>query len=195
MAFLFEERPDRFIARAEAMNLSLERLSRAGLVDVLRFRGRDMTSDELIAEMQRAITRVGARRAVIDSATGLELGLSGARGLRDCLWRLLDQLSSAGLTVWLNASTDPAQVALGSLVDDMLTLRRVEHETWIENRLGIAKMRWSAHSTNLYSYQVREHGVRVTEAKATRPTNGCLFDVPSVGGAASAADRSLAIAS
>src|SRR5205823_13615327 len=153
VAFLFEERPDRFIARADALGLSLLPLARSGLIEVLSFRGRDLSPDEVIAEMQRAATRVGARRVVVDSTTGLELSLAGSGKLRDCLWRLVDGLTEAGLTVWLNSNPDLTCAPLGPLVDDVLTLRRVEHETWIEHRLGITKMRWSGHTDKLQSYR------------------------------------------
>jgi circadian clock protein KaiC len=161
VAFLFEERPDRFIARAEALDLQLERLVQAGLVEVLSFRGRDMSSEELIREMQQAITRVGARRVVIDSTLGLELVISASRGLRDCLWRLLDALTGAGVTVWLNTTPDPARPSLMSLVDVVLKLGRVDHDGRVENRLAVVKMSSSAHSADLRPYAVRERGVQL----------------------------------
>jgi len=182
VAFLFEERPDRFINRAEALELPMERLINAGLADVLSFRGRDMSPDEVIDEMQRAVTRLGARRVVIDSAASLELVLAGTRGVRDCLWRLLDSLTGAGLAVWLNSTPEPGRPSLAALVDDVLVLQRVEHETWIENRLGVTKMRWGAHASNLVSYEIHPSGLRVTEPKVKpTPQTGCLFDVPTIG--------------
>jgi circadian clock protein KaiC len=182
VAFLFEERPDRFIERAEAFDLRLERLISSGLAEVLSFRGRDMAPDEVIDEMHRAVTRVGARRVVIDSVASLELVLSGSRGVRDCLWRLLDSLTGAGLTVWLNSTPEPGRPSLAPLVDDVLVLQRVEHETWVENRLGVMKMRWGAHTRKLLSYEIHPKGLKVAEPKAKPAAPaGCLFDVPMIG--------------
>ena len=104
VVFLFEERPDRFIARAEAFDLELERLIKAGQVEVLSFRGRDLSADELIEEVHRAVARTRAQRVVLDSAASLDLVLNGSAGVRDCLWRLLDGLTGSGVTVWLNST-------------------------------------------------------------------------------------------
>jgi len=161
VAFLFDERPDRFIARAEAFDLELERLIQAGLVEVLSFRGRDLSADELIAEVQRAVGRLGARRVVIDSAESLALSLCGGRGLRDCLWRLLDALTGSGITVWLNSTPDVGVPPLASLVDDVLVTRRLEHERWVEHLLTVVKMRSSAHSGDLRAYEIGAHGVQL----------------------------------
>jgi circadian clock protein KaiC len=181
IVFLFEERPDRFVERAGAFNQPLARLMQAGLVEVLSFRGRDISADEVIAEVQLAVTRVGARRVVIDSAGSLDLALTGGRGLHDCLWRLLDALTGAGVTVWLNSALDVGGGSLAGLVDDVLALRRIEQDTWLENRLGVSKMRWSAHSSRLVSYAIDAGGVQVTEARAKPAPTGCLFDVPIIG--------------
>jgi circadian clock protein KaiC len=181
VVFLFEERPDRFVERAEAFNLGLARLVRAGMVEVLSFRGRDMSSDEVIAEMHREIRRVGARRVVIDSAGSLELVLTRSSSLQDCLWRLLDGLTGAGVTVWLNSTPDAARPSLAPLVDDVLVLQRVEHETSLENRLVVTKMRWNPHDATLVAYQIRPEGMRVSEPRTKPAPLGCLFDVPVVG--------------
>ena len=47
--------------------------------------------------MQRLVKRLRAHCVVIDSTAGLALALSGGRGVRDFLWRLLDMLSEAGV--------------------------------------------------------------------------------------------------
>jgi circadian clock protein KaiC len=179
LAFLFEERPDRFVERAEAFGLDLARLIRGGLVEVLSFRGRDMSPDEVLAEMQRAVSEIGARRVVIDAVASLELVLTGRRGLHDCLWRLLDALTGAGVTVWLNSTPDPARGSLAPLVDDVLELQRVEQDARLENRLAVTKMRWSEHSTRLVAYEISHDGVYCGEVKP-KPSapGGCLFDVP-----------------
>jgi circadian clock protein KaiC len=161
VAFLFEERPDRFIARAEALGLGLQRLIKAGQVEVLSFRGRDLSADELIEEVQRAVIRGRAQRVVLDSAASLELVLNGNGSLRDCLWRLLDALTGTGVTVWLNSTPDVLAPSLMSLVDDVLVLRRTEREGWVENLLTVAKMRSSMHSTDARAYEIGEHGLQL----------------------------------
>jgi circadian clock protein KaiC len=154
LVLLFDDRPDRFIARADDFDLELGRLIRNGLVDVLSFRGRDVGADELIYEIYRAVSNIGARRLVLDPVDALESTL-GAHIAWDCLWRLLDGLTGAGVTVWLNSSPEAGRRSFRSLVDDVIALN--------ESQLNVVKMRWSAHSTERHAYTVDERGVVLTQ--------------------------------
>jgi len=158
VVLLFEELPDRFLDRAEALGLGLERLVEGGMVDVLSFRGRDLSPDEVIHRARQAVQQLGARCVVIDSTVGLELALSGGRGLGDCLWRLLDTLAGAGVTVWLNGAADEQ---LRAIVDDVIQLRRVERQWCVEHELTVLEMRSSSHSREIRAYAVGEHGVEL----------------------------------
>ena len=161
VVLLFEERPDRFIDRAEGMNLQLERLKRCGIIDVLSFRGRDLSADELIYEVLRAVTQVGARCAVIDSTAGLELILN-SDNVVDCLWRLLDALSGMGVTVWLNDTPAPAtRPSLRSFADDVIELQRVERDGHLEKRLEVVKVSCRASIAGAHQYEIGERGVEL----------------------------------
>ena len=160
LALLFEERPDRFIARADAMHLELERLNRCGIVDVLSFRGRDLSSDELIYEAQRAVRLIGAQCVVIDSTAGLELILNSGDDVVDCLWRLIDSLSGMGVTVWINDTPSHAsRLSLRSFVDDAIQLRREAHDGQPVKRLEVVKVSCHASSGGVHMYEIGERGV------------------------------------
>jgi circadian clock protein KaiC len=176
LALLFEERPDRFIARAEALDLELERLNRCGLIEVLSFRGRDLSTDELIFEVQRAVTLARAECVAIDSTAGLELILNGGFQLADCLWRLLDALRGMGVTLWLNNTPDAARPSLTSFVDDVIELQRFEHNGRVEKRLEVVKVSCNAHSAGLHAYEIGEHGFEMVKRDDERPTNGHVID-------------------
>ena len=63
----FDERPDRFIARADQFELELRRLINDGLVDVRSFRGRDLHADELMYEAKgRNADRIHFMRAQLE---------------------------------------------------------------------------------------------------------------------------------
>lgn len=180
LVLLFEERPERFIARAESLNLELERLNRCGVVDVLSFRGRDLSADELIYEVQRAVTLIGAHCVVIDSTAGLELIVKND-DVVDCLWRLLDSLARMGVTVWLNDTPSAARrPSLHALVDDVIHLRRVEHDGQRERRLEVVKVSCHTSRTGVHQYEIGQRGVEfVTRIEDDQPqphsTNGHLI--------------------
>jgi circadian clock protein KaiC len=161
LVILFEERPDRFVARAEALDLELARLVQGGLIEVVSFRGRDLDPDELIHEVQQAVRYVGAECLVIDSTAGLQLALhDDERLLRDCMWRMLDVVTSAGVTAWINSAPELAHL-LTPLVDDVLELRRLERHGRVEHRLAVVKMSGGNHSTDPCAYTIIERGLQL----------------------------------
>jgi len=162
---LLEERPERFIERAENLDLQLERLIQGGLVEVLSLRGHDLSADELIHIVQQAVMQLGARRVVFDSVAGLELLLDGSDAVRDCVWRLLDALSAAGVTAWLNQGPGGA-TRLDVLVDDVLELKR-------GGRLELIKSSVAPVGTGKLAFQIGARGVQVVaQEHANAHTNG-----------------------
>jgi hypothetical protein len=92
------------------------------------------------------------------------------RGRAPCCDRLSDGLTGAGVTVWLNSTPDSSRPSLAPLVDDVLVLRKIERDTWIENRPGICKMRWSAQRRPArLPYSPGRGAARTTEGQAVQP--------------------------
>jgi circadian clock protein KaiC len=166
LVLLAEERPDRFIARAELMELQLERLVQGGLVDVNSLRGRDLSADELIHFMQRAVLGIGAQSVVIDSVAGLGLLV---RDVRDFVWRAVDSLCGAGITVWL---THLGDAQLRPLVDDVVRLTRREEHRQIE----VIKCSGLLSGSGVAAFEIGERGVEVLTHERVRPSNGHLVN-------------------
>jgi circadian clock protein KaiC len=160
VVLLFEERPDRFLSRAAAMDLELERLQRCGMVDVLSFRGRDMPVDELIYEVQRTVISTRAECMLIDSTAGLELIVGD--DFQDCMWRLLDSLTGMGVTVWLNHSPAAGERSfLGALADDVIELRQVEHNGRAAKYLEVVKASCYVPARGAQMYEIGERGLEM----------------------------------
>jgi hypothetical protein len=109
------------------------------------------------------VRRAHAGCLAIDSTAGLELAVSGGRGVRDLLWRVLDLVSGAGVTTWLNGSAD-----LAPLVDDVLELRRGDRE----HALSVLKMRSSQHALGPHPYEIAHGGIRLIEPEPNTRRNG-----------------------
>jgi circadian clock protein KaiC len=152
LVVLFEERPDRFIARADTLDLQLDHLIQRGLLDVLSFRGRDVAPDELLYLLDRAVQDIGARAIVLDSSTGLQLMLGDA--LRDWLWRALDLLCGAGVSVWLN-QVPAGGPPLGALFDEVMRIERVEQEARVVRRVDVIKAAGASADDDLVVYDIR----------------------------------------
>jgi circadian clock protein KaiC len=167
LVLLLEERADRFVARAEALDLQLDRLIQGGLVDVLSLRGRDLSGDELLHVVQRAVIGIGAQSVVIDSISGLELLVDD---VRDFVWRALDVLCGAGVTVWLTNTWTGSQVR--SMVDDVLELRRFDERRHLE----VVKSSHALTGGAMVAYEIGECGIRVLPDAEPRPSNGHLVN-------------------
>jgi circadian clock protein KaiC len=168
LVVLTEERPERFIARAHAMDLELERLVSCGLVELLSLRGRDVSGDELLHLIQRATLEIGAQAVVLDSVCGLDLLLDD---VRDWLWRAVDSLSGAGVSVWLNGSAAPQ---LSSLVDDVLSLMRVDGVRRLELVKSSTFLTLRGSGPAVFEYEIGAHGIVGLSREEPRPTNGHL---------------------
>lgn len=166
LVLLAEERPDRFVARAEGMDLQLDRLIQGGLVEIHSLRGRDVCADELIHFAQRAVLSLGAHSVVIDSAAGLELLVGN---VRDFVWRAVDALCGAGVTVWLTHSGD---ARLRPLVDDVLRFTRQAERRQVE----VVKCSGVLHGGGVASYEIGERGIEVVAQAKPRPSNGHLVN-------------------
>jgi circadian clock protein KaiC len=166
LVLLVEERADRFIGRAEMMDLQLERLVNGGLVEVHSLRGRDICADALLHVMQRSVLKLGAQCVLIDSAGGLELLVED---VRDFVWRAVDSLCSAGVTVWLNHSGD---AQLRPLVDDVLRLSQDADRRMVE----VVKSSGLLKGSRVASFEIGASGIDVLSQDKVRPSNGHLVN-------------------
>jgi circadian clock protein KaiC len=167
---LFDERPSAFVARAEGLGLRLERLVRADLVHPLDLRSLELTVDYVLMEILSVVDTVGARRVVLDSLSGLRLALeaNSQTGFRECLFRLITQLSDRGVTLMLTADASAESEALAFLADDLIVLHASEQHPQRRRMLGIAKMRGSEHSANLRGYTIASGGLRLEAEPAVQ---------------------------
>ncbi|MBV9133969.1 MAG: hypothetical protein JO318_14800 [Chloroflexi bacterium] len=167
LVLLLEERPGRFIARAESLNLELERLISGGLVEVLSLRGRDVSGGELLYLVERAALEIGAQAVVVDSVSGLDLVVDD---VRDWVWRAVDSLCGAGVSVWLNGS---GALHLAGLVDDVVSLQQMDASV---RRMQVVKSSGLQTGVGAVDYAIGAHGIIACGHEEPRPTNGHLVN-------------------
>jgi len=171
LVVLSEERPERWLARGEHLDLEVHRLHQTGLLEFVSARGRDIAPDELAYVVHRTALGMNARSVLIDSSLGLQL-VTQTMDPRDWLWRLLDRLSADGVTAWVNHS--PAGDQLGALFDNVIRLRRVEHNGQMQTRLELAKASLRPTGPALMPYTIGPRGLHIIPQEDYRPTNGHL---------------------
>ncbi|HWO08497.1 MAG TPA: ATPase domain-containing protein, partial [Polyangiaceae bacterium] len=115
-----------------------------------------------------AVRRLGARRAVIDSLSGLELALAPTfrEEFRESLYRMIGALTGLGVTVMATVEhadsyTDlrfsPHGIAF--LTDAIIIQRYVEMDGRFKRALSVVKVRSSQHDKGLIEYDVSSDGI------------------------------------
>jgi circadian clock protein KaiC len=166
----FEEHPEQYLARAQALGFDLGGMIARGKLEVVFLRPLDLSVDETVLEVQSAVKRVGAQRLVIDSLSGFELALAPTfrEGFRESLYRMVGSLTMSGVTVVMTVEVVDAYTelrfsphAVSFLADDIILQRYVEIRGELRKVMTVVKMRGSAHSTEVREYAIGSGGVVV----------------------------------
>jgi circadian clock protein KaiC len=183
---VFEKRPNDYLQttpRGEAF----EKLIRQGKLEVLYLRPLDLSIDETLLELRDAVKRIGAKRAVIDSLSGLELALAPTfrEDFRESLYRMMGALTGLGVTVmatveladsYLDLRFSPQGIAF--LTDAIIIQRYIEIDGELRRAMGVVKLRASQHSKELRAYDITSDGGLVV-GKALKGYEGLLTGAPS----------------
>src|SRR5207237_7671261 len=119
--------------------------------------------DESLLERQNAVKRLGAKRAVIDSLSGLELALAPTfrEDFRESLYRMMGALTGLGVTVMATVELADSYVDLrfspqgiAFLTDAIIIQRSVELDGQLRRALSVVKVRASQHSKELREYEI-----------------------------------------
>lgn len=160
-------------------------------LEIVYVRPLDLSIDETLTELRDAILRVGAKRAVIDSLSGLELALAPTfrEDFRESLYRMVGALTEMGVTVMSTVELPDSFTVLhfsphgiAFLTDGIIMQRYLEIGGQLRRAIAVVKMRGSQHSKDLREYEIVANG----EIKVGEPLNslrGILTGAPSKVGA------------
>ena len=172
---VFEEYPEAYLARAKTVSDDLDRMVKSGRLAVTYLRPLDLSVDEMLEEIQRAVEQVGATRVVIDSLSGFEVALAPTyrADFRESLYRLVGALTASGVTVMMTDEVVDAhpggrftQERVSFITDDILVQRYVEIGGALQKVLSVVKMRGSAHATDFRAYSLTAEGAVIGEPLA-----------------------------
>ena len=163
----FEQRPTR------SRNRVLADLVSAGKVVLIDLRAPDLSLDELLRSLMTEIQRSGATRVVIDSLSGLELGLAPTfrEDFRESLARLVMALSAERVTVLMTSELEDRYTDLrfspygtAFMTDAIIVHRYIEVESRLRRVMAIVKVRGSTHSDELREYTIDDAGLVIGES-------------------------------
>lgn len=165
---IFEELPIDFTNRAVALGMDLDTPQRSGKLKIIYIRPLDLSVDETVHEIVRAVREIGARRLVLDSLVGFEMALAPdfRYEFRESLYRMIGALTRLGVTVLSTVETQEnftsmglSNFAISFLADDIVRLRYVSINGQLRKMLLVVKMRGSEHSIDMIEYSITDKGV------------------------------------
>lgn len=169
---VFEEHPEEYLARAKGLGFDLQAMVDQGRLRVIYLRPLDLSVDETLDGILKAVEEIGARRVVIDSLSGFEVALAPTfrEDFKESLYRMVGALTGRGVTVLMTVEVTESFTdlhfsphAISFLTDDIILHRYVEMEGQLRRVVVVAKMRGSQHSKDLRAYEVTNEGLVVGE--------------------------------
>ncbi|HKK92940.1 MAG TPA: ATPase domain-containing protein [Longimicrobiales bacterium] len=185
----FEENVDRFIDRAALLGNDFRSAVAENRLSLFHRRPLDLSVDETFEEILDRVDEIRASRVVIDSLSGLQVAASGteAERLRESMGRLVQTLTTAGVTVMMTAELSQQVDQLrftphdsSFLADDVVLLRYVEVRGRLKTVMSVVKMRRSAHTRAFHHYEIGAEGIAV--GRALENFHGILTGVPEITG-------------
>jgi circadian clock protein KaiC len=163
---VFEKRPNDYL-QTTPRGEEFEQMVRDKELEVLYLRPLDLSIDETLLELLNAVKRLGAKRAVIDSLSGLELALAPTfrEDFRESLYRMMGALTGLGVTVMATVELEDSYFDLrfspqgvAFLTDAIIIQRYIEIDAQLRRALSVVKVRASQHSKDLREYEITADG-------------------------------------
>ena len=168
---VFEKRPVDYSQDGPSGH-RFEQLVRERKVGIIHTRPLDLSIDEMLSEIIGAIHRLKARRLVIDSLSGFELALAPTfrEDFRESLYRMVAVLTGMGITMLMTAELEDSYMDLrfsphgtAFLTDAIIMQRYIELKGQLQRVMAVVKVRGSAHSKDLRTFEITEKGIVMGE--------------------------------
>ena len=162
----FEKTPHQLLSN------KLNSLVKAGHVGVIDTRSLDLSIDQTLHDLIAMITRMKAKRVVIDSLSGFELALAPEfrEDFRGSLYRMIAELTHMGITILMIAELEDRYTDLrfspyGSafLADAIIVQRYIELDGQFKRVCSVVKVRGSEHSKDIRLFDIIDQGIMLGE--------------------------------
>lgn len=162
----FEKSPSQLLSN------KLSVLVKSGQVGIINTRTLDLSIDEILSDLIEMITRMQAKRLVIDSLSGFELAVAPefSEEFRGSLYRMIAQLTAMGVTILMTSELEDRYMDLrfspfGSafLADAIIVQRYIEISGQFKRVFSVIKVRGSEHSKDIRLFDITEGGIVIGE--------------------------------
>jgi len=166
--FALEETAEQLRGIAAGFGWDLGELERRRLLTISYVSPVELSTDAFLNRARQLVEQVGARRAVLDSLTSMELGVPSPRRFKELVYAATKHFRALGVTCCLNMEVaellGSAQLSgrgLSFAADNVIQLKYVEQEGRLDRGISVLKARGVRHATEVHRMTVGAHGVEV----------------------------------
>jgi len=168
--FTLEETTDQLRGITQGFGWDLREIEQRGLFSFHYVSPVELSTDAFLDRARQLVEQVGAKRAVLDSLTSMELGVPSERRFKELVYAMTKHFRAQGVT--LNLNMDIAEL-LGSghlsghgisfAADNVIQLKYVELDGKLERGISVLKARGIRHATDVRRMNFTDKGIEVGE--------------------------------
>jgi circadian clock protein KaiC len=160
IAYLFEEGPDTFTHRAEALDIPISDIRTQGMLSLEPIEPLAQSAEEFAHAVQRATNTAGADLVLIDGIGGYEMSIQGSRSaLVEKIHSLARHLKNQDVTVLITdeipritGMNTATSTNISYIADNIIGLTYIESDGALEKVIGVIKKRAGSFDNALREY-------------------------------------------
>jgi circadian clock protein KaiC len=179
-----EETPSQLRALGNVFGWNIAELESKDLITISYASPVELSTDAYLNQARGLIEKTGARRAVLDSLSSLQLGVISERRFKELVYAVTRHFNAAGVTFLttmeipeLLGSTQLTGLGTSSMSDNIIMLRYVESGGRLDHALSVLKARGIAHDTQVRRYAIAS-GNGFTVGEPFQRLRGVLTGIP-----------------
>lgn len=181
--FTLEETANQLRGIARALGWDLLELERRGLLTLSYASPVELSTDAYLDRARRLLEQVKAKRAVLDSLTSMELGVSSQRRFKELVYSMTKHFRALGVTFNMNmeitellGSTQLSGHGISFAADNLIQLKYVEQDGRLDRGISVLKARGVRHATEVRKMSIEDRGIEV--GAPFRGLRGVLTGLP-----------------
>jgi circadian clock protein KaiC len=186
--FTLEETAAQLRAIAQSFGWDLREIEQRGLFSIHYVSPVELSTDAFLNRARQLVEQVGARRAVLDSLTSLELGVPSERRFKELVYAMTKHFRAQGVTLNLNmdiadllGSAQLSGHGISFAADNVFQLKYVELDGKLERGISVLKARGVRHATDVRRMNFTDKGIEV--GSPFKGLRGVLTGLPTPVGA------------
>lgn len=179
-----EETPSQLRALGNVFGWNVAELESKDLMTISYTSPVELSTDAYLNEARKLVEKTGARRAVLDSLSSLQLSVISERRFKELVYAITRHFNAAGVTFLttmeipeLLGSTQLTGLGTSSMADNIIMLRYVESGGRLDHALSVLKARGIAHETQVRRYAIAS-GNGFTVGEPFQRLRGVLTGIP-----------------